>query len=418
MPWLAALLSSRKLLNFKRLYFEFQRSLMGRPHTLELYLKLDDAYSYLLVQLLPQLAKSRQLKIDFYLLDELDSDMFPEPELWRKNALQDAAYLAELYGLNFQSGSALLGNKQQLACYQNELIYCQEPERVLELFQGFWQGKLLSEQTLEQATKQQLASNRLRLQQKGHYLPAMLFYAGEWYWGIDRLWHLEQRLFQLGVVKKVGISGCQYGPMQLHSEAGSKPEAIGETLSLYFSMRSPYSYLALEQAVLFCQKYGLELELKPVLPMVMRGLKVPQQKKMYIFLDTKREAMRLGLDYGKVADPLGLAVEYCYALYEYALEQGKGVDFMLQFARAVNSEGLYADNERGLKKIVERSGLNWQQAKLYLQQQTWRQRTDENLRQLSELGLWGVPCFQFRQTKVWGQDRLWVIQQQYFRVSG
>ena len=32
------------------------------------------------------------------------------------------------------------------------------------------------------------------LQAEGHYLSGMLYYGGEWYWGLDRLVHLERRL--------------------------------------------------------------------------------------------------------------------------------------------------------------------------------------------------------------------------------
>lgn len=414
MPHLAALISGRKWQNGKRLYFEFKRSLLGQSHVLECYLKLDDPYSYLLVQLLPQLAKHKGVKLEFFLIAELEQDMFPEPELWQQNALKDAAYLAKLYQLDYQPEKALLTHKQQLQYYQQQLSACQELEVLVQLFQGFWQGKLLPEQATDKDIKQRLQRNTLQLQQKGHYQSAMLFYGGEWYWGIDRLWHLEQRLFQLGAIKKTGLAGRQHQLMQTKPANIRVENAGNKKLIMYFSMRSPYSFLGLEQAVAFCRQYQLELELRPVLPMVMRGLKVPQQKKMYIFHDTKREALRLGLSYGKVADPLGRAVENCYALYEYALEQGKGVDFMLQFARAVNSQGLYADNEKGLRLIVQRTGLDWDTAKPYLHQQHWRQRAEHNLQQLSELGQWGVPCFQFGQTTVWGQDRLWVIKQKYF----
>lgn len=41
-------------------------------------------------------------------------------------------------------------------------------------------------------------ADRLR-QSLGHYLSAMLYYGGEWYWGIDRLHHLETRLQALGL---------------------------------------------------------------------------------------------------------------------------------------------------------------------------------------------------------------------------
>jgi 2-hydroxychromene-2-carboxylate isomerase len=44
------------------------------------------------------------------------------------------------------------------------------------------------------------------------------------------------------------------------------------------------------------RRTALHLELRPVLPMVMRGLSVPWPKRRYIVLDTKREALRLGVE--------------------------------------------------------------------------------------------------------------------------
>jgi 2-hydroxychromene-2-carboxylate isomerase len=180
---------------------------------------------------------------------------------------------------------------------------------------------------------------------------------------------------------------------------------------MYFSARSPYSYLGLEQAGKLCEHYRVPLQIKPVLPMMMRGMNVPQNKKMYIFHDTKREANKLGIAYGKVADPLGKAVENCYALFGYAKSQGRDFQYLLEFGRAVNSQGVHADSESGMRLIVERSGLDWQQAKKHLAESHWRIKVEQNMLELNQLGLWGVPCFQYDDTVVWGQDRLWRIEQ-------
>jgi 2-hydroxychromene-2-carboxylate isomerase len=48
-------------------------------------------------------------------------------------------------------------------------------------------------------------ADRLR-QRLGHYLGAMLYYGGEWYWGVDRLQYLESRLQSLGLQTE-GVSG-------------------------------------------------------------------------------------------------------------------------------------------------------------------------------------------------------------------
>jgi 2-hydroxychromene-2-carboxylate isomerase len=148
---------------------------------------------------------------------------------------------------------------------------------------------------------EKLQTNQRCLQQQGHYLSAMIKYAGEWYWGLDRLDHLERRLNDLGASKaplqvyynRQTRNFC--GPVTKNKSSKSKTPAKKTSLTMYFSARSPYSYLGLEQAAKLCKHYQIPLQVKPVLPMVMRGMNVPHIKKMYIFHDTKREANKLGI---------------------------------------------------------------------------------------------------------------------------
>lgn len=53
------------------------------------------------------------------------------------------------------------------------------------------------------------------------------------------------------------------------------------------------------------RRYGADLRLRYILPMVMRGLPVPLVKRRYILLDAKREADRAGLPFGRIVDPVG-----------------------------------------------------------------------------------------------------------------
>lgn len=115
-------------------------------------------------------------------------------------------------------------------------------------------------------------------------MSAMLNYAGEWYWGLDRLDHLEKRLLQLGLgngsevlFDKTYCDFCKTAPLLAANSQHKK-------LTLYFSIRSPYSHLGLQQAIKLAQHYQLTFEVKPILPMVMRGLRVPDTKKCISFM--------------------------------------------------------------------------------------------------------------------------------------
>ena len=145
--------------------------------------------------------------------------------------------------------------------------------------------------------------------------------------------------------------------------------------------------------------------------MVMRRMQVPQQKGMYIIRDTKREAEKHNIKFGFSADPLGAAVERCYALFEHASENNLGNEFLETFARSVWAEGIDAATDAGMKTIVETAGLNWSLAKPLLNNEDWRGWAQENLLDMYDNGLWGVPSFRYQQIAVFGQDRLDRLEQ-------
>ena len=140
--------------------------------------------------------------------------------------------------------------------------------------------------------------------------------------------------------------------------------------------------------------------------MLMRGLQVPKHKNRYIISDVCREASHYAIPFGFVADPLGKGVENTYALFEYAKSQQLEVEFLTSVARGVWAEGVRSDSERGLAKLVSRAGLDWSIAKSHLQDNSWRIWAQDNLTDLLKNDQWGVPCFKFNETTVFGQDRL------------
>jgi 2-hydroxychromene-2-carboxylate isomerase len=421
MPWIAAGLSSTVLQFMTRQAAEFNRRVWRKPHTLDVFIKLDDPYSWLLLQALPELQQRFSLTIELHAIHTLADEMFPEKEKWRQLALNDSLLLAKTYQLNAASAYP----KGRVEAYLPEFVQATQSNNPLvstsEVFERFWQEEPPSTSILSEDVESTLTTNEQKLAQLGHYLSATIFYGGEWYWGLDRLYHLEHRLNTLIPVStrtatRYRLTELALAPKTLPQASDHTTQATDATsLTMYFSARSPYSYLGLENALRLCRHYDIKLTIKPVLPMVMRGLSVPQRKKMYIFHDTKREAVKLGIPYGKVADPLGSGVERCYALFNYAQNEGKEIVYLSVYARAVNSEGLRSETDRGLRTIVERSGLSWEHAKTLLadaseESASWRNWAESNRKELEQLGLWGVPCFRYGDISVWGQDRLFVLE--------
>lgn len=455
-PYLARVISSGLFLALKRVKSECIRVMLRQSHRIDVYLRINDPYSYLLVQVLAELEQRFDIVVNFYTVKNLAPNMFPEPEMWQRNGFIDATHLANLYALNFpqqapdhynslnrdaieavEEGSLQLLALEALSQQGSSVDWL----AVQKIFDNYWfvaaqeHDLAIPHAEALPSLERQLAQNEQSLLTRGHYMSAMVHYAGEWYWGIDRLDHLEKRLNSLKATRP-HKSLNSHDPSRLSGDDKLKynrtyhnfcapstrlklPNSNVKKLVLYFSIRSPYSYLGLQQAIKLAQHYQCELEIKPVLPMIMRGLSVPNTKKMYIFYDTKREAAKLGIEYGFVADPLGKGVERCYQLFDYAKRLGCERQYLLNYAQAVNAQGIHSDTDKGLRLIVQRSGMDWPTAQRILadsaSRDDWQAWAEHNRQDMLALGSWGVPTFKYDDLVLWGQDRIGLIEQRILR---
>ncbi|MFM7275534.1 MAG: DsbA family protein, partial [Gammaproteobacteria bacterium] len=246
----------------------------------------------------------------------------------------------------------------------------------------------------------------------GHYAGAMFHYAGEWYWGVDRLYHLEERL------RALGASHAPDAPLIVPRPAMAPPAALGAagmTLEFFASLRSPYTSIVYERTVAFARASGLQLRLRPVLPMVMRGVPVTLRKGRYIFFDTAREAEAAGFRWGHARDPIGEPVRRVYSLLPWARRRGREVELLGEALKGAFLEALDLGSERGLATVVERAGLLWTEARDVLGARDWEEDVELNRLTLYAAGLWGVPAFRLLDAEgnplleTWGQDRLWLV---------
>jgi 2-hydroxychromene-2-carboxylate isomerase len=180
-------------------------------------------------------------------------------------------------------------------------------------------------------------------------------------------------------------------------------------LELFYSLRSPYSYLILQQIYEVADAFGIELIIRPVLPMVMRGLQVPRSKLLYIALDTAREARRAGIPFGKLADPVGVGIERSLAVFQYAQSQKRERDFSLNAGIAIWSEGVDVASDAGMRKITARTALAWPDVEASMRSDAWRTAIDVNQESMMRSGSWGVPTVRIGDFVVWGQDRVWLV---------
>lgn len=328
----------------------------------------DDPYSQLAAQLLPKLEAAYRIKLEPHLVSPPNDAAAPERAKLDAYARDDAALLARSYGLKYPA-----------------------PE----------------------LTPANISANGDPLRQKlGHYLSGMFYFEGEWYWGVDRLHFLEERLHEAGLAKTKGPLK-PVAPVR-EAEFGAVPAGLRRaTLDYFLSFRSPYTYLAVPRVRRLATHYGANLRLRFVLPMVMRGLPVPPPKQLYITLDTKREAERLGMPFGTIVDPVGRGAERGLAVLHHAINAGKGPEFAESFLRGVFAEGIDAGSDAGLNRMAKRAGLDDALVASALKDESWRKVAEANREELFSLGLWGVPSFRVDSNRPhWGQDRLWAVEQE------
>ena len=431
-------LVSRRLLSKvrrqkKRVRAEKRRRREGRPHEVLFFHQVDDPYSLLLAQALLRLRERYEVEVQVHLVPPPDDWAAPERARLRSWSLTDAGHLARRSGLELPAA----GSKSDVTPGEEasrkalEVIGAAIGRQGDDLLQitvdvtsRLWAGEELPEDggVVTVDVDNLLAASADLRKRLGHYLGATCWYEGEWTWGIDRLLRLEQRLRDLGVQREGAPPDWIWTPPPDFAPSGSGRSTTSSAdlppLDWYLSFRSPYTAVLAPRLNDFVEHWGVELRLRPVLPMVMRGLPVDRSKGQYILRDAADEAVRQGVDFGHISDPVGRPVERGYSLLPWAIEQGRGLEYCQAFLRGVWARGIDADTDRGLARIVEDAGLPWSEARVHLGSDEWRSVAEANRRELLDLGLWGVPCLRAGDCAVWGQDRLWVIDDYYASLAG
>ena len=352
---------------------EARRVREGRAHVVEYFHQHDDPYSMLAIQVIDTLCARYDIELVHHDIRATGGQNQPELAKLDVWARRDAQMIAPHYGLVPPS----------------ELDPAQNPV----------------------AGADALDRGSARLAQLGHYSGAMFYYEGEWYWGVDRLFYLEQRLRDLGVCREPALPYiCPRPPIDV-----SGVDASDLTLDFYPSLNSPYTSIIYDKTLAMVQECAIKLDHKPVLPMIMRGVPATREKGMYIMFDTKREGAHLGVDFCPVMTPIGEPTRKLYSLLPWAREQGRDTHLLSAALGLAFRQGTSLGRSSGLRKAVERAGLDWSAAQAHLGTDGWKAQTARNQTEMTEeLGLWGVPSYRLRggddaDLCVWGQDRLWLI---------
>ena len=407
---------SERTLSAKRGLAELRRKLGGRAHVIEVFLQIDDPYSYLLAHYLPALEESYDVKLVLHLSQALGDAYQPAPDMLAEYAVEDSKRLAGELGVPFLDKGVSPPTEHRVALTD---AVAAGQEDLLAVLEMYWRGD--SETAARHAAdlpdpgmgEAAIATAQKRLAKLGHYNSAMLHYGGEWYWGVDRLQYLLDRLDELGLRR-----GETMHPKLASIERAMQvslpvrpPAAAAELppLEFFVSLRSPYSILALQRVFELADAFGLKLDIRLVFPMVMRGMQVPKAKLLYIVHDATREARKYGVPFGKFADPVGAGIERSYAVYQYALDEHRERDFLINAAAAIWAEAIDVATDDGMRKVTGRTGLFWPEAKDSMQATEWRDEVETNRATMMEAGSWGIPTLRVGDFVVWGQDRIWLL---------
>ena len=195
-------------------------------------------------------------------------------------------------------------------------------------------------------------------------------------------------------------------------------------IDLFWSFRSPYSYLAVPGAIRLEKDFKVKLRFRPVLPLAVRepSFFSPDNLKRakYIRVDFPRRAEMLGMSSKYPSpDPIvqdmqtyKIAAEqpYIYRLTYLGVEaekRGRG----LPFAREVS--GLIFGGTRDwnlgshLAQAAQRAGLDLASMDAAIADPApHRAAVEENQLALAKAGHWGVPTFVFEGEPFFGEDRI------------
>ncbi len=383
----------------------------------DFFFQVDDPYGPLALPFLAALAERHGLALRFHLVPPPDAAAAPEADRLKIYGRADARRLAQALGLEPVSdtappadriahaqaiASSALGKGADVATFIALARACQAADNT-----ALDQLATQIGTSTQQATELALAAGATARDRLGHYLGSTTHFEGEFYWGVDRLHYLEARLR--------AEDEANAAPICPILDLGQLPPAtipeVRPRLDFYLSFRSPYTLIATERVGALAAAYGADLRLKFVLPMVMRGLPVPRAKRMYITLDTKREAARHGIPFGTIVDPVGPGVERGLAVLHHAIPLGQGLDFARSFLRGAFADGIDMTGDAGLMKVAARAGVSVETVQAGLADPSWQAVAEANRTDLFSLGLWGVPSFQVNDRPGWwGQDRLWGVE--------
>jgi len=405
--------ASARYLNFLRGKARLRRKLSAKPAAVHYFHQVDDPYSHLAVQKLDQLKAAYHLPFKAHLVSKPAPEFQGSSDHFENWALRDALSIAGNYDTSLQVArqpgpAEVQAANNKLAVHLNQPDFAQ---KAVEAGTALWSGRSEKDAARQPGETALREGDALR-NKLGHYLGGMFYFDGEWFWGIDRIRLLERRLIEEGYGDdRVGL--CVPEPASVDT---SELDA-GEVVLEYFpSLRSPYTAIGHQRVLDLLARSGVTVKLRPVMPMLMRGIPAPFAKQQYIIIDAAREARARNIPFGRIVDPFGEPVKRAFALFPAALAMAKGMQFVTAYLSAAWAEGIDIATEAGLKRVTANADIDWKNLQQAAPGTDWEVVLEDNLSDMLAAGLWGVPSFRVTGGNddttfaCWGQDRIWRVE--------
>ncbi|MEM8769294.1 MAG: DsbA family protein [Pseudomonadota bacterium] len=382
----------------------------------------DDPYSLRAVQKLNALREAYRLPFRVHLTSQAGPEYQGNSERFAPWALRDAESIAAGYGVRFPEHSqlpeadAVTAANAVLAEVLEDADFATAATHVgMRLFAG--EHPRATTQT--GSASRALAAGDALQAKLGHYQGAMFYFEGEWFWGLDRIRLLETQLQARGHAVDRGLSVV---PEPVPTSPGTKA-ADSVRLEYFPSLRSPYTAIGHDRVLTMIERTGVAVTLRPVMPMLMRGVPAPAAKQRYIITDAAREGRVHGSPLGRVVDPFGDPVRRAFALFPAALKLSRGMEFVTAYLQGAWVDGVDIGTEAGLQQVAAAAGLDWETLQDARTGTDWEADLEENLQAMLGAGLWGVPSFRVSggsrsdSFSCWGQDRIWRVEDEIAQRS-
>jgi 2-hydroxychromene-2-carboxylate isomerase len=206
------------------------------------------------------------------------------------------------------------------------------------------------------------------------------------------------------------------------------------TADLYFSFRSPYSYLAVGRYRAMAEEWAIDIALRPVYPLAIREPKFFERNHPNWLGYTMRDMMRVAqfhdIPFGPPRpDPIGqnlmtreIAADQPHIfrlvrMGQAAARRGKGLVFAHEVTKLIWGGAENWHEGAHLAKAAQRAGLSLAEldAEAISDAQALDTEIAANQAALEAAGHWGVPTLVFEGEPFFGQDRvemvLWRLKQ-------